>query len=78
MTTLCLSLVLFLEHPYFDKKYKYRQHRGMIQIRSMPVINHNFIYIYYIEYTYYINNIYNIYVEFYIYIHIYNSTTRHL
>ena len=35
-----LKLFLFFEHPYLDKRYRYRQHRDMIQFRLMPVVSH--------------------------------------
>ena len=42
-----LKLFLFFQHPDLDKRYKYRQHRGMTQFRFMPVVSH--LYIYYKE-----------------------------
>ena len=36
----CLKLFVFFQHPYFDKRYRYCQHRCMTQFRLMSVVNH--------------------------------------
>ena len=39
-----LKLFLFFQHPDLDKRYRYRQHRGMTQFRLMPAVSHLIIY----------------------------------
>ena len=36
----CLKFFLFFQHPYLDKRYKYRQHKGMTQFHLMSVVIH--------------------------------------
>ena len=38
----CLKLFLFFQNSYLDKRYKYRQHRGMTQFHAC---GNSFIYI---------------------------------
>ena len=39
----CLKLFLLFQYPYLDKRYRYRQHKGMTQFRLMPVVSHLYV-----------------------------------
>ena len=55
-TIICLKLFLFSQHPYLDKRYRYRQQRGITQDHLMTC-KQSYIYIY-------------IYIHIYIHIYI--------
>ena len=48
LITYCVQTIhrdffLFSQHTHLDKRYKHRQHRGMIRFRLMPVVSRLYI-----------------------------------